>query len=137
MILSKQNILYFCFATALSSVLGSLYFSEILHFVPCVLCWYQRVAMYPLVVIFFVGILLKDKNLPYFVLPLSIAGLLVSLYQNLLYFNILSEKVSPCALGVSCTARFLHVLGFLDIPQLSFLSFFVITSLMLIYKNSK
>lgn len=131
--ISKQNLLYITFAISLSSILGSLYFSEVRHFVPCILCWYQRVAMYPLFVIILVGILRKDtKNIPYYVLPLSTLGLLVSFYQNLLYFNFLSEANSICAQGASCTARFIQILG-LDIPQFSFISFLLITISMLSY----
>lgn len=134
----KKSLLYASFAIALSSTLSSLYFSEVLHFVPCILCWYQRIFMYSSAIILFVGILIKDKkNLPFYILPLSIFGLLVSFYQNLLYFNILSESASPCVLGASCTAKFIHLFGFLDIPQLSFLSFFMITAFMLVYKNSR
>lgn len=132
-----QALAYLTFAISFSSILGSLYFSEIRHFVPCILCWYQRVAMYPLFMIILVGILRKDtKTIPYYVLPLSISGFLISFYQNLLYFNFLSEKSSPCILGASCTARFIQILG-LDIPQLSLISFFLITVSMLIYIKNK
>lgn len=125
--------MYPAFAIAFFSTLGSLYFSEVLHFVPCVLCWYQRIFMYSTTIILFVGILLKDKkNLPLYVLPLSVLGLAVSFYQNLLYYYIVPSSLSPCVLGVSCTSRFIHLFGFLDIPQLSFLSFLTISSFMLI-----
>lgn len=135
--LSKQNLLYASFVISLSSILGSLYFSEIRHFVPCALCWYQRVAMYPIFMLILVGILRHDqKNIPFYVLPLSIFGLLVSFYQNLLYFNFLPESSSPCILGASCTAKFIQILG-LDIPQLSFISFLLVTIFMLIYINKR
>ncbi len=133
--LSSRNFAYLAWFSALLGTASSLYFSEVLNFAPCILCWYQRILMYPLVIILTVGILKKDKLLYWYVLPLSILGMLVSLYQNLLYFNILSEKISPCAVGVSCTAKFLHILGFLDIPQLSFLGFTFITFCMLMFRK--
>ena len=80
----QKYILYLAFLQALIATLGSLFFSEILKFPPCVLCWYQRIAMYPLVLILAMGILKKDKNLPLYVLPLSIIGMLIGVYHNLL-----------------------------------------------------
>lgn len=134
--MSRTNLLYASFFIALASTLVSLYFSEVLRLTPCPLCWYQRIFMYPLVVIIAVGILLKDKkNLPLYVLPLSALGLLVSFYQNLLYFDILKVSGS-CVIGVSCATKFIKLFGFLDIPQLSFLSFLLIIIFMLVYMQS-
>ena len=112
------------------ATLGSLFFSEIMHFTPCVLCWYQRIFMYPLVFILSIGILRKDKNLPYYVLPLSITGLLIALYHNLLYYGIIPEVVR-CAIGVSCKTRFFAWFGFITIPLLSFIAFTVISACMI------
>lgn len=135
--LIKKNILYIAWAIALTSTLVSLYFSEFLHFAPCTLCWYQRIAMYPLTVILLVGILKKDKNLSFYALPLSIFGLLVSIFQNLLYFQLIPERISPCTVGVSCTTKYVSFFGFIDIPLLSFFAFLLITICLLIYKNSR
>lgn len=67
----KKHIPYIAWLTAVVSMLGSLYFSEVRGFPPCILCWYQRIAMYPLVAIIAAGIILKDKKLPYYILPLN------------------------------------------------------------------
>ena len=99
----KKNLLQFALMISLTSTLGSLYFSEILKLPPCLLCWYQRIFMYPLVVIFAVGIWKKDKNIPYFALPLSIIGTIIAAYHNLLYYKIIPESLAPCTLGISCT----------------------------------
>ncbi|MEO8065588.1 MAG: disulfide bond formation protein B [Candidatus Doudnabacteria bacterium] len=133
----KNNSLYLAFATSLIATLGSFYFSNVINLPPCVLCWYQRIFMVPLAFILAVGILKKDKNLPYYFFPLSLAGLLISVYHNLLYFKILPEALSPCVAGVSCLTKFVKVFGFLDIPQLSFFGFLTINLLMLIYLKSK
>lgn len=133
--LIRNNLLYFAFLVALLATLGSLYFSEILHLPPCVLCWYQRIFIYPLVVILAVGILLKDKKLYLYVLPLSITGTLIALYHNLLYYRILPESVAPCTIGVSCTAKLIEILGFITIPLLSLLAFITITIIMIIYRK--
>src|SRR5260221_12168949 len=119
----KKYVLYVAFIQALTATLGSLYFSEIVHFPPCVLCWYQRICLYPLSIIIAVGIIKKDKNLPFYVLPLSLIGMLISIYHNLLYYNILPESVAPCVSGVSCTTKFIEWFGFITIPFLSFSAF--------------
>jgi len=134
----NSYIPYITLVLALVSTLASLFFSEILHLIPCVLCWYQRICMYPLVAICTVGVLLKDKNLPIYVLPLSIAGWLIALYHNLLYYHFLPESIAPCTAGVSCTNRFFQIFGFIDIPLGSFIAFTLINICMIIYfKNLK
>ena len=69
-----QYLPYVILLSALGGLLGSLYISEIVVVPPCDLCWYQRIAMYPIVPIATVGILLKDKNLPLYILPLAVIG---------------------------------------------------------------
>jgi disulfide bond formation protein DsbB len=134
--LIKDNLLYVAWATALASMAGSLYFSEVLGFAPCVLCWYQRIAMYPLVLIMGVGIVKKDRNFHNYALPLSIIGGAIAFYQNLLYYSVIPERFIPCISGVSCTARYIQLFGFADIPLLSLVSFIVITVSIIIHKKS-
>ncbi len=131
----KANALYIAFTQALSATVGSLFFSEVLLFPPCVLCWYQRIAMYPLVVILAIGIYSRDKHVIRYALPLSIVGLLIAFYHNLLYYHILPESAAPCILGVSCTTKQIEWLGFITIPFLSFIAFAIITISMLLYKS--
>lgn len=125
--MSQKILLYIAFIQSLIATLGSLFFSEILHFPPCTLCWYQRICIYPLVLILAVCIMKKDKNAPYFVLPLSLIGLVISLYQNLLIYKIIPEGFAPCTVGVSCTTKYIAYFGFVTIPFLSMLAFLVIT----------
>lgn len=89
--------------------------------------------MFPLVVILGVGFSLKDKNLPFYSLPLILIGWSISLYHNLLYYRWISPTLAPCTSGVSCTERQLDLFGFLSIPLMSFLSFSMIFLLMLIH----
>jgi disulfide bond formation protein DsbB len=133
--LLKKYVLYIAFAQAFASTLGSLYFSEIAKFPPCVLCWYQRIAMYPLVAIFAVGILRKDKNVHLYAWPLIAAGWIVSVYHNLLYYKILPEAAAPCISGVSCTTKFIEWFGFVTIPFLSLVGFTILGVLMVIYSR--
>ena len=126
---------YFTFVIALLATLISLYFSEVMKLVPCVLCWYQRICMYPLILITAVGILKKDRAIADYVLPLSVTGLGVAIYHNLLYYGILPESVAPCTQGISCTTRQIEWFGFITIPLLSMLTFALITLVMIIYKR--
>ena len=132
----KESLLQFALLIAATSTIGSLIFSEILKFPPCILCWYQRITMYPLVVILAVGIWKKDKNTWAFVLPLSVTGLLIAAYHNLLYYNIIPEATAPCEIGISCTTKYIEIFGFVTIPLLSFLGFLLITVFVLIHKRA-
>jgi disulfide bond formation protein DsbB len=131
--LIQKNILYLAWIQALTAMLGSLYYSEIKHYTPCSLCWYQRILMYPLVLIIAVGILRKDKNLPYYVLPLSILGWFTALYHILLQKGILPEAVAPCSIGASCATKYTGYFGFITIPVMSFTAFTVINICMYLY----
>ena len=93
--LLSKYALYSAFLQAWVASLGSLYFSEIAKFPPCVLCWYQRICLYPLVAILTVGILRGDKKVYLYVLPLSISGLIIAIYHNLLYYKIIPESIKP------------------------------------------
>ena len=130
-----KYIPYITWSTALLATLGSLYFSEIMKLPPCVLCWFQRIMLYPLVFIIGTGIIRKDPNMPYYVLPLSITGLLIAVYHNLLYYGIIPESITPCSTGISCTTRQIEILGFITIPLLSLLAFTFITISMIIYRR--
>src|SRR3989344_6922031 len=130
----KKNVLYVAWATAAASMAGSLYFGEVLGLAPCVLCWYQRIAMYPLVLIIGVGIVKKDRHFYDYAIPLSVIGGAIAFYQNLLYYGVIQERLVPCTFGISCTTKYIQLLGFIDIPLLSLLSFILITVALLIHK---
>jgi disulfide bond formation protein DsbB len=123
----QQNALYIIFTQALIAMFGSLFFSEAMNLPPCLLCWYQRIAMYPLVVIAAVGILRDDRRAYQYGLPLSIAGMALAIYHNLLYYAVIPEVAAPCRLGVSCTTKTIEWLGFVTIPLLSLAAFTLIT----------
>lgn len=133
--LLKANSHYIAFLIALSAMAGSLFFSEILHYPPCVLCWYQRICMYPIVGLLALGIYFGEKTMYRGVLLLSGIGLFISIYHNLLYYKILPEAAAPCLLGVSCTTKFIEWFGFVTIPFLSGLAFAMIIISMLLYRN--
>ena len=122
----KGNLIKIAFFFSTMSVVGSLYFSEILGYFPCNLCWWQRIFMYPLVVILGIGISRKDKSVSYYALSLSALGLLIAFYHNLIYYGLVVQNIISCVPGVSCTEKYTTLFGFLSIPLMSLISFVVI-----------
>jgi disulfide bond formation protein DsbB len=129
----KENAMPLVLAISIVATVGCLFFSEVMKLPPCVLCWYQRICMYPIVIISIVGLWKKDKNLPFFVLPLSLIGLTISIYHNLLYYKIIPESITPCTTGVSCTTKQIELLGFITIPLMSLTAFTLITIITILY----
>lgn len=132
----KKNSLYLAFIVAILGVFGSLYFSEVRHFAPCVLCWWQRIFLYSTTVILAVAIIKKDTKAHQYVLPLMWIGLAISLFQNLLYYGIIPEQLAPCTAGISCTTKFISWFGFVSIPLLALLAFVAIILLIMNYKKT-
>jgi len=131
-----KSLLYVAWAIALLAALGSLYFQYGLHLAPCILCWYQRIAMYPLVILLAVGILRKDTKVYLYVFPLSVSGFFIALYHYLLYIKIIPDTYAPCSTGVSCTTKLIEWFGFINIPFLSFIAFAGINLLLYIYRHA-
>ncbi|MBT3980735.1 MAG: disulfide bond formation protein B [Bacteriovoracaceae bacterium] len=129
-------LIFCCWIIASFSTLGSLFFSEVMEFPPCVLCWYQRIAMYPLVFLFLVGSFQTAKSTFAFTLPLALIGWIIALYHNLLHYEIVPETASPCLEGVSCSTVYIDWFGFITIPILSFISFSLLLGILLILKRN-
>jgi disulfide bond formation protein DsbB len=106
-----------------------LYYSEIAGFIPCRLCWYQRILMYPLVVVTLVGALKRDEYLPAYVLPLSLLGLFVSGYHVLMERGVFPPSAT-CAADVPCNISYVNYLGFVTIAVMAFTAFTLITLIM-------
>jgi disulfide bond formation protein DsbB len=128
----RPGLIRLAWAQALIATLGSLYFSQVMGLIPCVLCWYQRIAMYPLVIVLGVGILLREARIRSYALPLSLIGLAIAIDHNLLYYGVLPESIQPCTAGVSCTTRQIEWLGFVTIPLLALVAFAVISVCLLL-----
>jgi disulfide bond formation protein DsbB len=129
------GLIFFCWLIASVATLGSLFFSEIMGFPPCVLCWYQRIFMYPLVVIFLIGLFPLDKKVIQYALPLAVIGWCFAVYHYLLYLGYIPEDLQPCSQGVSCSDTNLELLGFITIPMLSILSYTAIVVLLFVFKK--
>lgn len=118
--------LYFSLIVAIVATSGSLFFSEVIGYPPCVLCWYQRICMYPLALLLLLGIWNDDAKISRYTLPINIIGLCFALYHNLIYYGIIPENLSPCREGVSCADVHIEWLGFITIPMLSLTAFILI-----------
>ena len=126
MIDKKWILLFFAWMTSFVSTLGSLFFSNIMGLPPCSLCWFQRICMYPLVIILVTGLVSFDKGVVKYSLPVALTGWLIAFYHNLLYYKILPESASPCIQGISCTTGQINWLGFITIPLMSLAGFSLI-----------
>ena len=125
---------YAAWTAALLGMMMSLFFSEVMGYPPCALCWYQRIALYPLVAVIAVGIIFRDRRLKHYALPLAVAGLLIAVYHNLLYYGVIPETAAPCTEGASCTETQVEWLGFITIPLMSLVAFAFINVCLLLYK---
>lgn len=112
---------------AVGATAGSLYFSERAGFIPCELCWFQRIAMYPMALIVPLALLRRDRGIMNSAFVLSGAGLLVSAYHIQLQW--FPERENSCALDAPCSATWVTGLGVFTIPQMAAMSFFLILML--------
>jgi disulfide bond formation protein DsbB len=130
--------LLLAWVAALIATIGSLYFSEVLHYIPCTLCWYQRIFMYPLAIILGVAFYQNDKRITKYALPLSVVGLVISGYHTILQKIPYLQQFEMCTSGVPCSEDYINWLGFITIPMLAFIAFTIITvSLFFIAYNHK
>ncbi|KOP81344.1 disulfide oxidoreductase [Cytobacillus solani] len=123
-------LLYFSWLTSFIAMLGSLYFSEVKGYIPCELCWYQRILMYPFVLILGIATFKKDISVIKYVLPLSIIGSLVSIMHYLEQKKIIFFKIKPCVSQVPCDTIYINWFGFITIPFLAFIAFCIISILL-------
>ena len=125
----RADMMRLAFSVAAVSTAGSLWFSEVGDFVPCQLCWFQRIAMYPLVVVLGVAVWRGDPDPRWRVLPFSVVGLLVSAYHYQL--QLFPDQGSSCDVTAPCTQRWVEEFGFVSIPFMAFCGFAAVTTLVL------
>jgi hypothetical protein len=130
----ERSLVGLAWLTAAVASTGSLYYSEGFGLVPCVLCWYQRIAMYPLVLVLGVGLLTRDGRVWRYGLPLSVVGLLIAAYHVLIQFQP-SLDAGTCSAAAPCTARYVAVYGFISIPVMAGSGFLLITALLLTLRS--
>lgn len=112
-----------------SAMAASLYYSEVVGFVPCEFCWYQRIAMYPLVFVTLIAALTRDQGAARYVVPLAAVGLLLSTYHYQL--QMFPDQPTMCAPDAPCTTRYVNQFGFVSIPFMAGSGFFSVLMLQL------
>jgi disulfide bond formation protein DsbB len=124
------------FAVALVTTLGSLYLSEVAHYRPCPLCWYQRICMYPLVVALIVGWVRRDREVYAYVLPPAIIGTGFAIYHTQL--QAFPQQHGPFCKGFDpCTVRYVWEFDFVSIPFMSLAAFAFIITMMLVLRSGR
>ena len=129
------TLIFLGWPIACISTLGSLFFSYVMEFAPCILCWYQRICLFPRVIILARGLFPLDRHVIKYALPLAALGWLLAAYHNLLYAELIPADMQPCGRGISCTEEHIELFGFLSIPLLSLISFTTLVSILIILQR--
>ncbi|MCP5277608.1 MAG: disulfide bond formation protein B [Thiobacillus sp.] len=124
------NKLFLAWLVAAASALGALFFSEVMGLAPCELCWWQRVFMFPLVLLIPLGLFPLDLRVVRYALLLAVVGWGFALFHWLLVLGIIPETIRPCTKGVPCGEVTLQWFGFLDLPLMSLLAFSCLVALL-------
>ncbi|MCG7337540.1 disulfide oxidoreductase [Sporosarcina sp. ACRSM] len=121
-----ENVLIFIWTTAFIATMGSLYFSEVREFEPCTLCWYQRILMYPIVLISGIALFQKNAKIALTTAVFSVVGGSISLYHyGIQKLSFLRDSAPSCG-NVSCTGQYVNYLGFITIPFMALVAFLLI-----------
>jgi disulfide bond formation protein DsbB len=132
----RHYSLYAAWTIALIAMFGSLYFSQVQGLIPCTLCWYQRIVMYPLVIILAIGIFKNDHGIKDYAAPLSVIGIAVAFYQVLLQQGWVKD-IGVCSATANCAVKQAVLFNSITIPMLSLLAFIGITFFLIINKHSE
>jgi disulfide bond formation protein DsbB len=128
---SRWMALFFAWLIATVSTLTALFLGEIMGYTPCVLCWYQRIAMFPLVLILAAGLFPFDPRVLRYSLPLAVTGWLLAMFHWGVASGVIAESMTPCSKGVPCSVEQIVWFGFLTLPMLSVFAFSGIIALLL------
>ncbi|MDF2647643.1 MAG: dihydroneopterin aldolase [Paenibacillus sp.] len=133
-----DNGLHLSWVIALVATLGSLYFSEVEQYLPCKLCWYQRILMYPLVLLLGIASVRKQASIYIYILPMTLIGACISAYHYMMEkTNWIPSNSFSCGM-VPCDAEYINWLGFITIPFLALTAFILISVLqLLIWRASR
>jgi disulfide bond formation protein DsbB len=122
--------LWVAFVVAAVATGGSLFFSEIAGFVPCELCWYQRICMYPLSLTTLLAAARADHRVARYLLPLPLVGAGVSVYHLLIENAVLAEPAACRLGGIGCAAKWIDEFGYVTIPTLALTGFLLLAALL-------
>lgn len=129
-----DKALWLAWIVALVATVGSLIYSEVIHFEPCRLCWFQRIAMYPMSIILLVGAIRREFQVKYYALPLALIGLGISIYHVIIQ-NVPGLEGGACDPSNPCSAKYVDIFNFISIPVMAGAGFIVISVLLGFYVN--
>ena len=127
------NLLVIAWLIAVVATASALFIGEVMGMAPCVLCWYQRIFMFPLAIVLGIACYSDDRRGAIYGLPLALGWAMVAGYHTLLIAGFVSKAWIPCGTGVSCTEQKLEILNGLQIPWLSLAAFFAISLSLILY----
>ena len=132
----NRDILLFGLLITLGAVVGSLFYSEVVGFEACVLCWWQRLFLYPQAVLFSVAYLKNDRSVFSYSVPLSILAGVIALYHSYVYWG--GESILSCtSLGGACSKIYVYAFGYITIPVMSLTVALYLLLLAWINKNAR
>ena len=119
----SKHFLFIGFLISFFAVALSFFYSDVIGYAPCFLCWLQRIFFFPQVILFGVAFIKKDRKVIQYAFPLILIGLLISLYHNFIYY--FNESLTPCdATGISCVQKLVNEIGgYASIPMFSLTMF--------------
>jgi len=126
----RGTTLWFAGAIALFATLGSLYLSEIVHLIPCKLCWYQRIAMYPAALILLMAAVRRDHRVRLYAATLATIGAVIAFWHRTLQAFPTLDSGACAAVGPPCSAPYITVFGFATIPYMALSAFLLILALL-------
>lgn len=126
------RLVLLAWAVSVVATASALFIGEVMGMTPCVLCWYQRIAMFPLVLILGIACYSEDRRGAVYALPLALVGVLLAGYHTLLVADLIPKAWTACSAGVPCAGQALEILGGLPIPWLSLAAFVLIAGLLII-----
>ncbi len=125
------TLLLTAWLVAVIATAGALFIGEVMLMVPCQLCWYQRIAMFPLALILGIACFSEDRRGAVYALPLALAGTAIAAHHTLLVAGVIPKSWIPCGAGVSCADQKLEILNGVQIPWLSLIAFVAISLLLI------
>ena len=127
------TLLLLAWIVSLVSTASALFIGEVMGMTPCVLCWYQRIAMFPLAAILGIACFSDDRRGAVYALPLALGGVAVAGYHTLLVAGLMPKAWIPCGAGVSCADQKLEILSGIQLPWLSLSAFLLVVVLLIVY----
>jgi disulfide bond formation protein DsbB len=129
---TEWKLVFGAWVIAASATLGALFFGEVMQLPPCLLCWYQRIFMFPLALLLPLGLAPYDRKIIRYALPLAVIGWGIAVFHQLLVAGWVPKSFEPCARGVPCSKTVIEMFGFMTIPWLSIAAFSAIIVLLLL-----